>query len=248
MLVKNSTDIQGVMASDPTRQKLWTEEYDILKGIHLDYSDELPPAVSFLHDAIQQKQGRALYKTLLDIGCGKGRIGIHLARLGYQVIGIDFVTSALKEFEKIAESYHLRRQIVLMQQDLNERWKIDDLSIDVAVAITVIDNLPSPEQQHHFKHELTRVLRPHGLFVLEVYRQEDDYYGNLLQISPNKERGILVDPNNHIRFKIYSREEIFALFGKEFTVLREKDLASEGIKYGKQYTRKSKVVIFEKIL
>jgi 2-polyprenyl-3-methyl-5-hydroxy-6-metoxy-1,4-benzoquinol methylase len=32
---------------------------------------------------------------ILDIGCGSGDLAIYLAQLGYQVVGIDFVESAI---------------------------------------------------------------------------------------------------------------------------------------------------------
>ena len=33
---------------------------------------------------------------ILDIGCGSGDLAIYLAQLGHQVVGIDFVASAIK--------------------------------------------------------------------------------------------------------------------------------------------------------
>lgn len=37
---------------------------------------------------------------ILDVGCGSGDLAIHLARLGYEVVGIDFVEAAIAEANK----------------------------------------------------------------------------------------------------------------------------------------------------
>lgn len=37
------------------------------------------------------------YKTILDLGCGSGRISIPLSKVGYKVTGVDFDKEAIKE-------------------------------------------------------------------------------------------------------------------------------------------------------
>ena len=44
---------------------------------------------------------------ILDIGCGSGDLAIYLAQLGHQVVGIDFVASAIKSAQvKVASLPH----------------------------------------------------------------------------------------------------------------------------------------------
>lgn len=37
---------------------------------------------------------------ILDVGCGSGDLAIHLVRLGYEVVGVDFVEAAIAEANK----------------------------------------------------------------------------------------------------------------------------------------------------
>ena len=41
---------------------------------------------------------------ILDLGCGSGDLAIYLAKLGHQVVGIDFVESAIKNAQEKATS------------------------------------------------------------------------------------------------------------------------------------------------
>lgn len=40
---------------------------------------------------------------ILDVGCGSGDLAIHLANLGYETVGIDFVESAIRNAESKAD-------------------------------------------------------------------------------------------------------------------------------------------------
>lgn len=52
----------------------------------------------------------ANYRTkgkVLDIGCGQGRDAIPIARLGYEVVGVDYSKVGIEQMLKIAESENL---------------------------------------------------------------------------------------------------------------------------------------------
>src|SRR5262245_17754756 len=60
-----------------------------------------------LADERPQPSGRAL-----DIGCGSGAHSVRLARLGWQVTGIDFVPQAVKRARARAASEHIDARFV----------------------------------------------------------------------------------------------------------------------------------------
>lgn len=226
--------------------KNWDYEYTALKGIHLEYTDELPVSVHCFHEIIRNELQPGFFHSIADIGCGKGRIGIHLAKLGYIVYGLDFVSRALNEFRLEAEKMNLVNLIKLIKQDVNKHWSIDRHSVEGVFAITVIDNLIADEQRELFRSELLRILKPGGLFVVEYYTAQDGYYGKLLNNSPQKKRGIIYDPNNNLMFKMYSKNEVIALAGDDFEVLCDKTIHTESIKYEHKYNRTLELLIFRR--
>ena len=232
---------QKKMKSDSIRQTLWKNEYDHLRGINLGYGNDIPYAVS-LYRGILLRDKISNSPHVLDIGCGKGRIGMHLAEMGCRITGIDFIRSALQEFSRIAKERNKEQNITLIRQDINLPWNVPDRSVDAVFAVTVLDNLVNTDQQVHVKNEILRVLKQSGMVVVEWYTSQDGYYGYLLGNSPQKDRGILCDPNNKIAFKIYTKQEVMSLFGASFEMLAEKDASFESVKYGQTYKRHSHIL------
>ncbi|MBN1291687.1 MAG: methyltransferase domain-containing protein [Candidatus Latescibacteria bacterium] len=234
------------MKNESNQRTHWEHEYNVLKGIRMEYSDEIPQCVSLFEEIMEKQSNRRSGKNVLDIGCGKGRIGIHLAKSGYTVTGMDYVLSALKEFGEIAGFHGLQSRILLIEHDLFTSWPLANQSIDSVFAITVLNNFISPDQLNHFKNELFRVLKPGGFLIIEFYVKEDGYYGKLLVNSPDKKHGILIDPNNNMTFKIYSHHEVIELLKDQFTFIRERTHRFESLKYGLTSARTTRIIVFRK--
>jgi len=193
--------------------------------------------------ALQERSG---YRRVLDIGCGQGRIGIHLARAGFQVTGFDVVSSVLAEFRRRARSLGVLDHVHLFELDMKQSWPLRDAGVDCVFAVTVTDNLTTRAEEEHFRAELRRVLRTCGLLVVRFYLPSDGYYGPLLAASPRRREGILTDPNNGIVFRIHTPEEMRRLLGPSFVPQVNREWISRDRKYGRIYARKSQIMVFEK--
>ncbi|MBN1520902.1 MAG: 2-amino-4-hydroxy-6-hydroxymethyldihydropteridine diphosphokinase [Candidatus Aureabacteria bacterium] len=240
------TEILRTWISDRRSKDLWENEYARLQGICLDAREDAPACVGLFLDLLKSRNVKKSSFHVLDAGCGKGRVGLHLAKQDFRVTGMDFSLTALRDFCKAAREWNLDRFITLIEQDLSQPWLVLDSLFDAVFAITVIDNFPHQDQREQFVREARRVLKPRGLLVIQYYTEVDGYYGSLLQQSPRKQEGLVSDPFNSMTFRIYSDQEIRSLLQSGFSLIKTHTLNSSSIKYGKAYSRTSRIVIFEK--
>ncbi|MEZ4223114.1 MAG: methyltransferase domain-containing protein [Polyangiaceae bacterium] len=106
-------------------------------------------------EEVERILSRGRRGTLLDLGCGDGRIGERLQRLGYQVTGLDVSGAAL--------DHARRRGLGTIVGDVSEALPIESASFDAVFAGEVIEHLFAPDA---FLAEVFRVLRPGGRVVL----------------------------------------------------------------------------------
>ncbi len=109
---------------------------------------------------------------ILDLGCGSGDLAIYLAQLGHQVIGLDFVETAIQNARARAAS--------------SSRHTAGQLSFQVADALkpsllqqkfgAVMDSgfyhLFSPEQSNQLIDEVASILLPNGRYYLHEFAIE----------------------------------------------------------------------------
>lgn len=95
--------------------------------------------------------------SVLDAGCGTGRVGIELARRGYDVVGVDSDPSMLAVAREAAPSLTWRLE------DLAALG--DDAAYDVVVAAGNVVVFLSPGTEQDVVRRLAAALRPGGLLV-----------------------------------------------------------------------------------
>ncbi len=100
----------------------------------------------------------------LDLGCGFGRASLHLARLGWQVDGVDFIPAAIDEARRRAEHaglsararFHLASVVTL--PGFTGPY---DLALDVGCAHAF-----APDDWRTYHQRLVAVVRPGGRYLL----------------------------------------------------------------------------------
>ena len=105
-----------------------------------------------------RKQTRKTPLTLLDIGCGEGRLILYGPFPDVKFSGIDVSQSSLETARK-------RGYAEVMQGNLADRLAGQDESFDIVVCSHILEHLPDPGKM---VSEVMRVLRPGGLFILGV--------------------------------------------------------------------------------
>ncbi|MFZ2237652.1 MAG: class I SAM-dependent methyltransferase, partial [Dokdonella sp.] len=121
-------------------------------------------AAGDLMQAADQHLGVENVKSLLDFGCGSGRVGNFLLSLWPDIAysGCDI------DAEAVAWCNQNLREGAFKPMDMQPPLPYPDASFDVVVAVSVMTHLTRAEQ-HKWLAEVRRVIRPGGLFLPSIH-------------------------------------------------------------------------------
>ncbi len=103
-------------------------------------------------------------KYILDVGTGTGRFAIHLAKNGIDVVAIDSSKEMVEIAQKKAQQEGCQHRIQFIVSDI-EHLPLKDKSFDGVCSIFVLIHLACRD---YAVSELSRVLKPSGILVLDV--------------------------------------------------------------------------------
>jgi cyclopropane fatty-acyl-phospholipid synthase-like methyltransferase len=129
--------------------------------------DQTDPPPEVIDTTSSIPVGRAL-----DLGCGLGRASIYLARLGWQVDGVDFVEKAIKQARSRSEQAGVSDRINFYQAPVT---KLDFLEgpYGFAMDIGCAHGLTDQELQE-YHGELCRLLKPGAIYLLFAHLNEEN--------------------------------------------------------------------------
>lgn len=103
--------------------------------------------------------------TVLEIGCGAGRITRALAEVFGQVYAVDvsgeMVAQAKAALADVPNAH-------IFQNNGTDLTILGDIQIDFAYSFIVFQHIPSREVIYNYTREVNRLLRPGGLFKFQV--------------------------------------------------------------------------------
>lgn len=100
---------------------------------------------------------------VLDLGCGAGFLSNELAESGLLVTGLDMSNESLE----IAKLYDKTKKVQYIQGDA-ACLPFADASFDVVTAMDFLEHVENPTQ---IIQELSRVLKPNGLFFFHTFNR-----------------------------------------------------------------------------
>ena len=107
---------------------------------------------------------------LVDLGCGTGRLLLHLAARGQPVLGIDLSAAMLRIAAEKAKAAGLA--VDLLEANLVDLSCLDDASLDYAACLfSTLGMVVGAHQRRQVVQHVHRILRPGGLFVLHVHNR-----------------------------------------------------------------------------
>jgi 2-polyprenyl-6-hydroxyphenyl methylase/3-demethylubiquinone-9 3-methyltransferase len=100
---------------------------------------------------------------ILDVGCGAGFLPNDFAREGYPMTGVDLSAESLK----VARKYDKTNTVKYLEADALH-LPFPDAHFDVVTCMDFLEHVEDPEK---YIHEMSRVLRPGGLFFFHTFNR-----------------------------------------------------------------------------
>lgn len=106
---------------------------------------------------------------ILDLGCGNGRIAVNLAKLGYDVIGIDISPLLVSDAKKKAAEHGVQNKVELLASDARNLDKLLRGELfDAAIMYwtTIIGYYRSREEDTAILRNVWKVTKPDGYLLI----------------------------------------------------------------------------------
>ncbi|MGE0356480.1 MAG: class I SAM-dependent methyltransferase [Burkholderiales bacterium] len=136
--------------------------------------------------------------TGLEICCGKGRNAIWLAGRGCKMFGFDYSEVAISEAIRRQLPLSLPEKIDFSIHDAVQRWPYGDHQFDFVIDCFGSSDVESLAGRRHILDEALRVLKPSGLFHIQIDSPELGFFAERYREAPGDEPGTLLFPNGKV--------------------------------------------------
>src|ERR1700733_6576485 len=166
------SEITGKMREEWDQRARENRRHYVATG-QLDWSDEEyfesgreNVRREILTDMINVCQGKDPREmTVLEIGCGSGRITRALSEVFGQVYAVDISGEMIRQ---ATEALRDRPNAHVFQNSGSDLKVLGDIHVDFAFSYIVFQHIPSEEVIYSYVREVHRLLRPGGLFKFQV--------------------------------------------------------------------------------
>ena len=162
------------------------------------------------------EKGKITPCKTIDLGCGTGSYAIHLAGLGFDVTGIDFAPSAIKQAKAKARVSGIPCRFLAADVlgDIGEIAEAFEFAYDWHLLHHIY-----PEHRQHFVRNVNRLLAPGGRYLSVCFSEDDPAFG-----GTGKYRTTPMGT----RLYFSSEKEMRELFEPHFVIEELKTIETEG--------------------
>lgn len=216
------------------QQQIWHDEHS--NGQTLPTMANIEPASGVvLFTDYLRNNGLLTAGKAVDIGSGKGRNSVHLAKCGYEVWALEYIEPAIKVALQQAIISKVEDKIHFGLAEVDRPWKIKDDFFDVAVDSFSSIDIETKEGREVCRDEMFRTLKPGGYALVTVCSADDEWEKELIQKHPGPEPNSTLWPQNGKFQKDYDEAELREFYSK-FEIVDLKTISKPAFKLGREGT------------
>jgi SAM-dependent methyltransferase len=220
------------------QQKAWDAEHKNPSVLVQMDSQAASSGVEKFFDFLQNN--KMPYETGVEMGCGKGRNVIWLAKKGIEAVGFDFSPAAIK----VAKSRAKGTTAKFIVSDATKKWPFKSNSFDFGVDCFASTDIESEIGRRKALKEMIRVLKPGGYLMAYLHAVGAEFHKHVTKVAPGHEKNSFVRGDGKYE-KIFNDAEIKRHF-KGLKIL-EKEIIEKSTNFGdEKYPNKHYWLVFQK--
>lgn len=172
-------------------------------------------------------EGRAV-----DIGSGKGRNTVYLAKRGYAVDALEYIAFARQCTTELAVQNNIADRVNVHSAEIDANWPFPSEYFAIAVDSFSSIDIETKEGREKCRDEMHRTLKAGGYALVNVCSADDEWEAELIRNHPSPEHNSTVWPQNGKFKKDYSEEEL-RKFYSVFEVCEVRTIQKQAHKLGR---------------
>lgn len=227
------------------QQQIWHDEHTNQGTLPTMANVEPASGVVLFTDYLKE-HGVALSGKAVDIGAGKGRNSVHLAKIGFAVWALEYIEPAITTAKQLAEANGVADKIHFELAEVDTDWQIADNFFDVAVDSFSSIDIETTEGREKCRDEMHRTLKPGGYALVTVCSADDEWEKELIANHPGPEPNSTLWPQNGKFQKDYDEAELHEFY-KTFEVVELRKISKPAFKLGREGTATNFWVVLRKV-
>lgn len=232
------------MVTHQEQQKIWEEEHKRPFVLPPMDSAEASGIVVNFFLWLKQHQQFDIFKGI-EMGCGKGRNVIFLAKNGIQMTGFDFTESAIVEAKNRSQRQKLQHKTKFLVHDATIKWPFKNEIFDFAVDNFASTDIESLEGRKFARDEMTRVVKTGGYISVAALSDEDKLAKKNLLENLQEPHAYQYKQGGKFE-KAFSEAEIEDFYKSLKLILKEKVKKTANF-FGKDYPCLHWWIIYQKV-
>lgn len=226
------------------QQLIWESEHQNLSTLPSMAADEPSSGIVYFVEYLKNLEIKPPLKAI-DIGCGKGRNAIYLAKCMFEVYAMDYIQSVLDYTKHRADKNGIIHRIHLYKAEIDKHWPFKNNFFDLAIDSFSSIDIETRKGREIYKREMYRTLKPGGFALVMVVSTKDEWESKLIKEHLAGEKNSTIWPQNGKFQKDYDENELREFY-KKFKIINIKEVKKKAFKLGKEYLATDYWVILRK--